>query len=71
MQSPASGPALARDSMFRDDFGSYDENTGVFYTNLFDKIVDAVYAAINATGYPDVELLIGEVSWGRTLVLEF
>jgi hypothetical protein len=70
MQSPASGPALARDSMFRDDLGSYDENTGVFYTNLFDKIVDAVYAAMNATGYPDVELLIGEVSWGRTLVLE-
>ncbi|GAQ82179.1 O-Glycosyl hydrolases family 17 protein [Klebsormidium nitens] len=56
-------PALAQQAQFRDNLGTYDPVSGVFYTNLFDKTVDATYAALNKTGYPDVDLLIGECGW--------
>lgn len=65
---PQDLPAAARDAQFRTDLGAYDSNSGFFYTNLFDKIVDGVYAALNATGFSDMELLIGEASLRHSLI---
>jgi hypothetical protein len=51
--------------MFREELGWFDRNSGLLYTNIFDAMVDAVYYALNGTGYPNMDLLIGEVSRTR------
>lgn len=40
-----------------------DSGTGLTYHNLFDAEVDAVYAAISALGYTNVNLAITETGW--------
>lgn len=47
--------------MFREELGWFDRNSGLLYTNIFDAMVDAVSYALNGTGYPNMDLLIGEV----------
>ncbi|GAB2261094.1 hypothetical protein Droror1_Dr00011949 [Drosera rotundifolia] len=48
-------------------FGRYrgwpDRYTGKVYYNMFDSLMDAVYSAIKALGYPDVDIVVGETGW--------
>lgn len=48
--------------MFNQGLGWFDKPSSLFYTNMFDWMVDAVYFALGAAGFPEMELLIGEVS---------
>ncbi|KAK3149509.1 hypothetical protein QOZ80_3AG0218370 [Eleusine coracana subsp. coracana] len=43
----------------RPDAGS----AGLTYTNMFDAMVDAVRAALDAKGYKDVEVVVAETGW--------
>ncbi|KAI5073600.1 hypothetical protein GOP47_0011613 [Adiantum capillus-veneris] len=40
-----------------------DPNTGLAYYNLLDAEVDAVYAALAALGYNDIEVIVSETGW--------
>ncbi|MCO5587172.1 hypothetical protein L7F22_041119 [Adiantum nelumboides] len=40
-----------------------DPNTGLAYYNLLDAEVDAVYAALGALGYNDIEVIVSETGW--------
>lgn len=46
--------------MFREELGWFDRGSGLLYTNIFDAMLDAVYYALNGTGYSNVPLLVGE-----------
>ncbi|KAK4758041.1 hypothetical protein SAY87_019342 [Trapa incisa] len=43
--------------------GLYDRATGKRYTNMYDVLLDAVYMAMRAYGYGDVEIAVGETGW--------
>lgn len=57
-----STPVPAWQLMFNQGLGWFDKPSSLFYTNMFDWMVDAVYFALGAAGFPEMELLIGEVS---------
>jgi hypothetical protein len=57
-----STPVPAWQLMFNQGLGWFDKPSSLFYTNMFDWMVDAVYFAMGAAGFPEMELLIGEVS---------
>ncbi|XP_019101050.1 PREDICTED: glucan endo-1,3-beta-glucosidase-like [Camelina sativa] len=40
-----------------------DTNTKHTYNNLFDAMMDAMYSAMKAIGYGDVDMAIGETGW--------
>ncbi|EOA28895.1 hypothetical protein CARUB_v10025141mg [Capsella rubella] len=40
-----------------------DSNTQHTYNNLFDAMMDAMYSAMNAVGFGDVDMAIGETGW--------
>lgn len=40
-----------------------DTNTQHTYNNMFDAVIDATYSAMNALGYGDVEIAVGETGW--------
>ncbi|GFP93513.1 probable glucan endo-1 3-beta-glucosidase a6 [Phtheirospermum japonicum] len=40
-----------------------DPVTGLKYTNLLDQMLDALYFAMNRTGYPNVRLFLAETGW--------
>ncbi|KAG2289955.1 hypothetical protein Bca52824_049559 [Brassica carinata] len=40
-----------------------DSNTQQTYNNMFDEVMDATYSAMNALGYGDVDIAVGETGW--------
>lgn len=40
-----------------------DTKTGHTYNNMFDSVMDATYSAMNALGYGDVDIAVGETGW--------
>ncbi|CAO2822791.1 unnamed protein product [Amaranthus hypochondriacus] len=36
---------------------------GLIYTNVFDANYDTLVSALNKAGYPDMEIIVGEVGW--------
>lgn len=40
-----------------------DPNTGKKYQNLFDAIVDSVYAALGKVGAPNTDIVVSETGW--------
>ncbi|KAJ0809773.1 putative glucan endo-1,3-beta-D-glucosidase [Helianthus annuus] len=40
-----------------------DEPVGLFFTNLLEQMLDAVYFAMKGAGYPDIRLSISETGW--------
>ncbi|KDP44958.1 hypothetical protein JCGZ_01458 [Jatropha curcas] len=56
-------PKVAKYILFQPNRGIHDKATGITYTNMFDAMMDAVYSAIKAMGYADVEILVAETGW--------
>eukprot|EP00250_Pteridium_aquilinum_P014700 c22147_g1_i1 orf=95-1402(+) len=40
-----------------------DPNSGYVYNNLLDAEVDAIYSALEALGYGDIEVIVSETGW--------
>ena len=49
--------------LFQPNAGRPDAGSGLTYTNMFDAMVDAVRAALDAKGYKDVEIVVAETGW--------
>ncbi|KAF2296064.1 hypothetical protein GH714_035943 [Hevea brasiliensis] len=56
-------PKVAKYILFQPNRGIHDRFTGITYSNMFDAMMDAVYSAIKAMGYPDVDILVAETGW--------
>ncbi|KAB2069576.1 hypothetical protein ES319_A08G102600v1 [Gossypium barbadense] len=50
-------------ALFRPNAGVFDENTRVFYTNMLDAQLDAVFSAMKLLGFDDLEIVIAETGW--------
>ncbi|XP_019169794.1 PREDICTED: glucan endo-1,3-beta-glucosidase 7-like [Ipomoea nil] len=50
---------------FQPNSGRYDNNTHITYMNMFDAQVDAVYSALKALGFKDVEIVVAETGWAH------
>ncbi|KAI4352129.1 hypothetical protein L6164_006410 [Bauhinia variegata] len=50
-------------ALFKPNRGLYDRFTRLNYTNQFDALLDAVYSAMKAIGYADVDIVVGETGW--------
>ncbi|GJP33524.1 hypothetical protein CLOM_g9597 [Closterium sp. NIES-68] len=40
-----------------------DPGTGLVYTNVFDSTHDAILTALSRLGFPDLQVIIGEIGW--------
>ncbi|XP_051182294.1 glucan endo-1,3-beta-glucosidase 7 [Lolium perenne] len=49
--------------LFQPNPGRADAASGLTYTNMFDAQLDAIRAALDAKGYPDVDIVIAETGW--------
>ncbi|KAL3730694.1 hypothetical protein ACJRO7_027687 [Eucalyptus globulus] len=49
--------------LFQPNAGRVDSGTGIKYMNMFDAQVDAVYSALKALGYKDIEIMVAETGW--------
>ena len=56
-------PKNANFALFKPNPGLFDKNTKLTYTNQFDALLDAVYSAMKAIGFSDVDIAIGETGW--------
>lgn len=50
-------------ALFRPNGGTIDGETGLIYMNMVDAQLDAVYSAMRAVGFEDVEVAIAETGW--------
>ncbi|MBA0736644.1 hypothetical protein Gogos_010173 [Gossypium gossypioides] len=50
-------------ALFRPNAGVFDENTQLFYTNMLDAQLDAVFSAMKLLGFDDLEIVIAETGW--------
>ncbi|KAH6768044.1 O-Glycosyl hydrolases family 17 protein [Perilla frutescens var. frutescens] len=50
-------------ALFRNNSGNKDSNNGLLYKSLFEAQLDAVYAAMSAAGFDDVEIAVSETGW--------
>ncbi|XWS70840.1 hypothetical protein CRYUN_Cryun03dG0083500 [Craigia yunnanensis] len=50
-------------ALFKPNRGIYDKYTRKTYTNMFDALMDSTYSAMEALGYGDVDIVIGETGW--------
>ncbi|CAL1355936.1 unnamed protein product [Linum trigynum] len=49
--------------LFGPNPGRVDGNTKIKYMNMWDAQVDAIYSALNAAGFKDVEIVVAETGW--------
>ncbi|KAE9609484.1 putative glucan endo-1,3-beta-D-glucosidase [Lupinus albus] len=49
--------------LFHPNAGRVDNGNGKLYTNMFDAQVDAVYSALSAMGFQDIEIVVAETGW--------
>lgn len=49
--------------LFQPNPGRFDAGTGITYTNMFDAQVDAIRSALNAAGFPGVDIVVAETGW--------
>ncbi|XP_038990046.1 glucan endo-1,3-beta-glucosidase 7-like [Phoenix dactylifera] len=49
--------------LFQPNPGRLDAGSKITYTNMFDAQVDAIHSALNAAGFPDVEIVVAETGW--------
>ncbi|KAJ4840055.1 hypothetical protein Tsubulata_048986 [Turnera subulata] len=50
-------------ALFRENPGVVDAGNGKRYFNLFDAQIDAVFAAMSALKYDDIEMVVSETGW--------
>ncbi|KAJ4828426.1 hypothetical protein Tsubulata_044106 [Turnera subulata] len=50
-------------ALFRPNAGVLDDNTKLTYTNMLDGQLDAVFSAMKALGFGDLEIVIAETGW--------
>lgn len=50
-------------ALFRPNPGIIDQKTGLRYDNMFEAQVDAAYFALEAAGYPGMEVRVAETGW--------
>ncbi|KAG6544264.1 hypothetical protein Mapa_014267 [Marchantia paleacea] len=50
-------------ALFTSTVGVIDSNNQLHYTNLFDAQVDAVYAAMEALNFTDINIVVAETGW--------
>ncbi|CAH9126529.1 unnamed protein product, partial [Cuscuta epithymum] len=50
-------------ALFRPNKGVFDRHTNKTYYNMFDMLLDSVFAAMCRLGYPDVEIVAAETGW--------
>ncbi|TYI68837.1 hypothetical protein E1A91_D08G114000v1 [Gossypium mustelinum] len=50
-------------ALFQPNAGVFDENTQLFYTNMLDAQLDAVFSAMKLLGFDDLEIVIAETGW--------
>ncbi|XP_022138981.1 glucan endo-1,3-beta-glucosidase [Momordica charantia] len=58
-----SSPKQLNFALFRPNPGLYDKFTRITYTNMFVANMDAVYSAMKAIGFADVDIVVGETGW--------
>lgn len=58
-----SSPQTIDYALFRPNTGVFDENTELQYTNMLDAQLDAVFSAMKALGFSDLEIVIAETGW--------
>ncbi|CAN1257530.1 Glucan endo-1,3-beta-glucosidase [Linum perenne] len=56
-------PSIADYALFRPNRGVHDSHTNITYYNMFEAMMDAVYSAIKAMGYADVDIVVAETGW--------
>lgn len=49
--------------LFESNDGVKDTNTGLLYYNMLDAQVDAIYSAMQALGFTDVNVMVTETGW--------
>ncbi|CAN1746960.1 Glucan endo-1,3-beta-glucosidase [Linum perenne] len=54
---------IADYALFRPNRGVHDSHTNITYYNMFEAMMDAVYSAIKAMGYADVDIVVAETGW--------
>ncbi|KAK3156295.1 hypothetical protein QOZ80_2AG0105310 [Eleusine coracana subsp. coracana] len=50
-------------ALFKRNPGIMDQKTGLHYDNMFEAQVDAAYYALEAAGYPGMEVRVAETGW--------
>ncbi|CAJ2653653.1 unnamed protein product [Trifolium pratense] len=50
-------------ALFRENPGQVDSGNGLRYLNLFDAQIDAVFAALSALKYDDINVVVSETGW--------
>uniref|UniRef100_A0A0E0G3D4 glucan endo-1,3-beta-D-glucosidase n=1 Tax=Oryza nivara TaxID=4536 RepID=A0A0E0G3D4_ORYNI len=50
-------------ALFKPNAGIYDAKTRLRYDNMFEAQVDAAYFALEAAGYPEMEVRVAETGW--------
>jgi len=56
-------PSMEDYILFKPNPGIHDDNTNITYTNMFVAMMDAVYSAIKAMGYDDLDIVVAESGW--------
>lgn len=49
--------------LFQSNSGVTDPNTGLVYYNMLEAQVDAIYSALQALGYTNLEVVVSETGW--------
>uniref|UniRef100_A0A1D1XP54 glucan endo-1,3-beta-D-glucosidase n=1 Tax=Anthurium amnicola TaxID=1678845 RepID=A0A1D1XP54_9ARAE len=50
-------------ALFESNAGVYDAKTNLHYDNMFDAMIDAAYAALEAAGFEKMEVRVSETGW--------